>query len=74
MQTKLSKVKTAYLSGNYNEALRIAAKFPDLGEHRKQITLAAECLTNPRFYKQLGINIDQAINDGIIALAIRYQF
>lgn len=73
MQTKLSQVKIAFESGDYQKALKIAAKFSDLGKHRKQITLAAECFTNPRFYCQL-VDIEQAKIDGIKALTIRYGF
>jgi hypothetical protein len=72
--TKLEQVKQAYANGNYKNALRIAAKFPQLGDERKAITLASECFTNPRFYQQVGVNIDQAINDGVKALAGKYGF
>lgn len=73
MHTKLSQVKSAYMNGDYQTALRIAAKFSDLGTHRKAITLAAECYTNPRFYSQL-VDIEKSITQGIQALAIRYHF
>lgn len=72
--TKLKQVEQAYATGNYKDALRIAAKFPQLGNERKAITLASECFTNPRFYQQVGVNIDQAINDGVKALAGKYGF
>jgi len=72
--TKLKQVEQAYANGNYKDALRIAAKFPQLGDERKAITLASECFTNPRFYQQVGVNIDQAINDGVKALAGKYGF
>jgi len=74
MQTKLSQVQAAYLSGNFRKALQIAAKFPDLGSHRAAITRAHECFTNPRFYMQLGYDIDQSIAAGVKALADRYSF
>lgn len=73
MQTKLSLVKEAYTNGDYQTALRIAAKFADLGTHRKAITLAAECYTNPRFYSQL-VDIEASKAQGIQALALRYHF
>jgi hypothetical protein len=72
--TKLEQVKQAYANGNYKDALRIAAKFPQLGDERKAITLASECFSNPRFYQQVGVNIDQTINDGVKALAGKYGF
>jgi len=73
MQTKLSQVSAAYTAGDYRRALSIAAKFSDLGEHRKAITLASECFTNPRFYCQM-VDVEQSKADGIHALAIRYGF
>lgn len=73
MQTKLSQVKAAYQAKDYQTALRIAAKFADLGAHRKAITLAAECYTNPRFYCQL-VDIESSKTAGIEALALRYRF
>ncbi|RIZ67076.1 MAG: hypothetical protein D0531_01160 [Methylococcales bacterium] len=72
--TKLEQVKQAYATGNYKDALRIAAKFPQLGNERKAITLANECFSNPRFYKQVGVNIDQAIADGVKTLGAKYGF
>jgi hypothetical protein len=72
--TKLEQVKQAYATGNYKDALRIAAKFPQLGDERKAITLANECFSNPRFYKQVGVNIDQAIADGVKTLGAKYGF
>lgn len=73
MQTKLSQVKAAYITGNYQQALSIAAKFPNLGAERKAITLAAECYTNPRFYSQL-VDIEQSKANGLQALVLRYGF
>jgi len=72
--TKLEQVKQAYANGNYKDALRIAAKFPQLGDERKAITLANECFSNPRFYQQVGVNIDQAIADGVKCLGAKYGF
>ena len=72
--TKLEQVKQAYATGNYKDALKIAAKFPQLGNERKAITLANECFSNPRFYKQVGVNIDQAIADGVKTLGAKYGF
>ena len=72
--TKLEQVQQAYKNGNYKDALRIAAKFPQLGNERKAITLANECFSNPRFYKQVGVNIDQAIADGVKTLGAKYGF
>lgn len=74
METKLSKVKAAFDSGNLREALRIAARFHDLGAHRRAIMRAHESFTNGRFYEQLGHDLEQLRRDGRAALAARYGF
>jgi hypothetical protein len=74
MQTKLSQVKKAYQAGDFNTAIRIAAKFHDLGIHRNAILDAYLAITNPRWMIGLGKDIEQAIAAGIDALRIRYSF
>ncbi len=73
METKLSKIKTAVASGDWATALRIAARFPQLGEHKRAIVTAHECIVNPRFYVQVGIDPAQAIEAGKAALRARYS-
>lgn len=72
MKTKLSQVKEAVSAGDWNLALRIAAKFPQLGEHKKAIVTAHECLVHPGFYKQLGKDEAALIEAGKAALCERY--
>lgn len=72
MKTKLQSLKEFAAKGEWQKALAIAAKFHDLGEHRKAITLASECFTNPRFYSQL-VNIELSKTEGIAALVTRYN-
>lgn len=74
MQTKLSQVKQAYQAGDFNKAIRIAAKFHDLGTQRNAILDAHLAITNPRWMIGLGKNIEQAIEAGVVALRIRYSF
>ena len=74
MQTKLSQVKQAFESGNFSKAIRIAAKFHDLGDQRNAILDANLAMTNPRWMAAIGKDIDQAIASGIEALRIRYAF
>lgn len=73
METKLGKLKEAYLSCNYKKAISIAAKFPSLGKEKDAIILAHGCITNPSFYKQMGKDIDKCINDGLEALRVKYE-
>ncbi len=74
METKLSKVKAAYEAGDLRGALRIAAKFHDLGKHRKAIMRAHESFTNGHFYEQLGHDLQQLRAAGREALVARYGF
>jgi|688.fasta_scaffold129106_3 hypothetical protein len=74
METKLSKVEKAYKAGNYHEAIRIAAKFPQLGTHKEAITRAWAAIQSPEFYESLGQSPESLIKDGIFALAERYSF
>jgi hypothetical protein len=71
--TKLSLLKRAAHAGNWKQALSIAAKFPELGDHKAAIQRAHQCAWNPGFYRQMGWNVDQAIAAGIAALQERYQ-
>ena len=72
MQTKLSQIKEEFAAGNFNKAIRIAAKFHDLGDQRNAILDAHLAITNPRWMLGLGKDIDQTIKAGINALRIRY--
>ena len=74
MQTKLSQIKQAYQTGDFNKAICIAAKFHDLGTQRNAILDANLAITNPRWMLGLGKNIEQSIEAGIQALALRYGF
>lgn len=74
MQTKLNQVKQAFESGDFNKAIRIAAKFHDLGDQRNAILDANLAITNPRWMVGLGKDINQSIDAGIQALALRYKF
>ncbi len=73
METKLSKLKTAAAEGNWRGALRIAARFPVLGDHKAAIVRAHEAFENERFYSQIGRDTETLIRDGIVALCDRYK-
>ncbi len=66
-------VLTAHMKNNeWKEALRMAARFPRLGSHKKDIQRGYEALVHPEFYSQLGRDIDGTIAAGITALKDRY--
>lgn len=59
-------------AGEWRKALALAAKFHDLGEHKKQITRAHDAQQNPDFYRQIGKEPDGLLREGIEALKERY--
>jgi hypothetical protein len=72
MQTKLSKLKAAAAQGDWAGALRIAAKFSELGEHEAAIKRAHEASHSAAFYRQIGHDPHACIQAGINALRERY--
>lgn len=71
--TKLSILLGLMESGKWQQALALAAKFHDLGDHKKQITRAHDALQNPELYKQMGKNPMELLQAGIKALKERYH-
>lgn len=72
-RSKLSIVREHMAAGRWQEAIRLAAKFPDLGTQKEAITRAHGCYSNPRFFTQLGIDCDAAKEAGKQALIARYH-
>jgi hypothetical protein len=73
MDTKLSQLKSAAANGNWQKAISIAAKFPQLGSIRNEVLDAHMAYTNPRFAKQIGKDIDACIDAGRLALIAAYR-
>lgn len=73
METQLTKLKRFMAEGDYHSALRMAAKFGQLGTQRDAITLGWAAKTNPRFYRELGKDPDQLVQNGIKAIRERYE-
>lgn len=72
MDTKLAKLTEAYRAGDHRESLRIAAKFPRLGEHKEPITRAWAAIQHPDFYREMGQDPEMLVAGGITALRARY--
>ena len=72
MQTKLATLKAAAAVGDWPEALRIAARFPRLGDDAPAIQRAHEAAWHPAFFRQLGRDPDALVRSGIEALRRRY--
>lgn len=73
METKLSKLKAALAAGDETGALRIAAKFPQLGEHKEAITRAWNAVQSPDLYRQMGRDPVALVAAGIAAIRERYK-
>lgn len=70
--TKLSVLLGFMQAGEWRKALSLAAKFHDLGAHKKQITRAHDALQNPEFYRQIGKDPEALVREGVEALKERY--
>jgi len=71
--TKLSLLRAAAAKADWAKVLSIAAKFPQLGQHKAAITRAHCAIQNPAFYKQLGQDPAALVAAGIEALRTRYR-
>jgi hypothetical protein len=71
--TKLATIRQAMREENWDEALRLAARFQRLGEQGELIRRAANILTNPTVYQELGYDLARVRAEGIAALKERYS-
>lgn len=71
--TKLAAIREAMIAGDWDTALRRTARFQRLGKHGPAIRRAADSLTNPNFYEELGYDLAQLKEEGIAALKQRYS-
>jgi hypothetical protein len=71
--TKTSLIVGQMDAGNWQAAIRLAARLPRLDIHRGAILDAHMAYTNPRFAKQIGKDIDALIAGGKAALIARFR-
>lgn len=67
MERKSDAVRRLVASGDYQAALRIAKNFR-LGITKQQsddMIRGYECMTNPRFYRSLGLDPDKIAQKGV---------
>lgn len=70
MVRKSDMVRELVKNQQYRKALAIAKKFV-LGispDDRSAMVRAHECMTNPRFYEQIGVDTEQAVSNGVAVL------
>jgi hypothetical protein len=72
-KSKLAKVRQAMANGDWDLAIRTAAKFPSLGKHEKAILRGRDVLNNPVLYAQMKFNLEHVRNEAIAALKERYS-
>lgn len=72
METKLSKLKKLMAYGDHRAALRLAAGWPRLGDHKEAITRGWAALSNPGFYRELGRDPEALVAAGLAAIRERY--
>ncbi len=70
--TKIGLLRAAWAAGDRPGALKIAARFPDLGEHADAIRRAQEAALRPSMYRQMKRDPEAIINAGYEAIAARY--
>lgn len=73
MQSKLSILKDHAASGDWHAAIKLAAKFPQLGAERNAILDGNMALTRPDFCRQLKKDPDAMVEAAITALQVRYS-
>lgn len=73
MRTKLDQLKDAAAQGDWQTAVAIAARFPQLGKIRNAVLDAHTAYTNPRFLAQLGRDPEAAKQAGRLALIDAYR-
>lgn len=73
MTTKIAQLRAVAAAGNWTEALRLAARFPRLGEERTAILRAWNAYQRPDFYRQLRQDPEAVVAAGIAALRAKYR-
>jgi hypothetical protein len=70
--TALTQLKRHWEAGEYRKALKLAAGWPKLGEHRDAIKTGWEAAARPNLYAQMGKDPAALEAAGLAAVAARY--
>lgn len=73
LPTAINKLRTLWADGSYRKALRLAASWPRLGEHKDAIQKGWAAASNRAFYAELGYNPAALERAGLDAVAARYD-
>lgn len=71
--TALDKLKQLMAAEDWHNALKLAAGWPELGEHKLAIQQAWAAKSNPGFYKQMRKDPAAMVAAGVAALKERYN-
>jgi len=71
--SELSLVRAAAAAGDWRVAIRIAAKFQQLGPHKEAVTRAWSAIQQPDFYRAIGQDPEELIDAGAAAVRERYE-
>jgi hypothetical protein len=72
MQTKTEQTRAAWLAGDQIGALRIAAQFFDRSGATKTFQRGMTAHNHPEFYRQLGKNPEQMVENALGVLVKRF--
>lgn len=72
MERKIDVLRKLMNAGEWEKAVRFAARFPRLGEHKTVITRAASALLSPSLYRGMGKDPDALLEEAVAALKERY--
>lgn len=72
MTTQLERLRAYMAAGDWHRALRLAAGWARLGEHREVIQRGWAAMVNPQLYREMGQDPDALVAAGIAALRARY--
>ena len=70
--SKISLLRSAAAKGDWRAALRIASRFPQLGDDRAVILAGWEAIARPGFQRQLGRDPEALLGEAVAALKRRY--
>jgi hypothetical protein len=73
VKSKSHQIRAAWGAGDRIGALRIAARFFDRSSDTKTFKRGIDAYNNPSFYRQLGKDPEQIVQDALDVLAKRFN-
>ena len=72
-RTAIQNLRTLWAIKDYRKALKLAASWPRLGNHRDTIRTGWSAAYNPRFYEEMGRDPGALYRAGLVAICERYD-